>query len=243
MVIKKKSLKRPSERSDHGLGSKDKRSRGWLYTVNNYTEEDVCWALSLYEDDYNAKYQIIGFEKGTRKETPHLQCYIYYTEPVRWNTMKNIMNGNHFEAQKAGKNVEAYCYSMEDGDFYEQGDRPRQGNRTDLEVIKHDLLRGKSMKDIANQYFSQYCQYGRQFQSFLDLNRPEYETQMVLFEDNSSEDLKDLFSKFDPKQDIIIKGIETATEIMQIYHSKRYRIIYMNDFSTPDVIRKYIYDL
>lgn len=46
-----------------------------------------------------------------------------------------------WDKQRAKKNVAAYCYCMEDGDYIEFGERPRQGHRTDLEVIKHDLLK------------------------------------------------------------------------------------------------------
>lgn len=144
------------------------QSRGWCYTVNNYTDDDIADCMSLYEDDTNATYQIIGFEKGDRKGVEHLQCYIHYRNPVRWDTMKKRLHPNHFEAQKSHLNCFAYCYCMDQGSYYEQGEVPRQGHRTDLEVIRHRLDEGVPLRDLKKQYFSQWCQYRRAFTEYIE---------------------------------------------------------------------------
>jgi len=149
----------------------EKQSNGFCYTIQNYNRDDIAFAMSLYEDDDNCKYNIIGFEKGSRKETPHLQGYVYYTNKVSLSRIRKIMEPHHVECQNAAKNVAGYCYCMEDGDYLEQGERPRQGHRTDLEVIKHDILKGKPMSDISKQYFSQWCQYRRSFDEFVNIHK------------------------------------------------------------------------
>lgn len=166
--------------------SKNVRSRGWCFTVNNYTDDDIAEVGSLYEDDNNCTYLIIGFEKGTRTKQPHLQCYIYYTEAVSWKTMHKLLYPNHFEAQKATKNAEAYVYCMQNKpdkiSFFEYGERPRQGNRTDLEAIKYDILNGVSDKEIASSYFGQWCQYGKRFDAYREMMRPIINTKVLLYD-------------------------------------------------------------
>lgn len=161
----------------------DGRSRGWCFTVNNYDDDDIAYVMSLYEEDVNCTYLIVGFEKAGRTGTEHMQCYIYYTNPLTVKHMRKKLKPWHVEAQKAAKNVQAYCYCMEDDDYIEFGDRPRQGHRTDLEVIKHDIKSGRPMKEIANNYFSQWCQYRRAFEEFRLMNRPRYITEIVLYDD------------------------------------------------------------
>lgn len=160
----------------------DTRSRGWLYTVNNYTDDDLADCMSLYEDDDTCSYQIIGFEKGDRNGVPHLQCYIYYKEAKSWKFMKDKLSPNHFEAQKCKLNVKAYGYSMDDLNYYEQGERPRQGHRTDLHAIKCDLLSGKETPNsLSKKYFNQWCQYRRAFNEFVDIHVKK-ETLLVLYD-------------------------------------------------------------
>lgn len=162
-----------------------KQSNGYCYTVNNYTDNDIAAAMAMYEDDTNAKYAIIGFEVGDREETPHMQCYIYYTKKITKGKFEKYIiehfdKNLHSEAQSSKKNVAAYVYCMEDMQYYEMGNRPRQGHRTDLEVIKHDILSGKSEKNIANEYFSQWCQYRRAFNEFRYLNKKK-KTKILLY--------------------------------------------------------------
>lgn len=150
------------------MSKKNVRSRGWCYTVNNYTDDDLADCMSLYEDDESCTYHIIGFEKGSRNGVPHLQCYIYYNEAKSWDTMYKRLHPNHFSAQKAKKNVSAYVYCMKDGNYFEQGTVPRQGNRTDLEAIRLRLEEGVSLKVIKKEYFNQWCQYRRAFDAYVE---------------------------------------------------------------------------
>nr|WAE42245.1 MAG: replication associated protein [Cressdnaviricota sp.] len=148
-----------------------KKSRGFCITVQNYDPEDFGILQSYYDEDPLCSYLIIGKEIAPRTGTPHLQCYIYYPNKRSDKAVQKDFAPWHVEPQKSKFNVAAYCYCMEEDDFYEFGERPRQGHRTDLEVIKHDLKKGKSLKKISNEYFSQWCQYRRAFKSYLKLNK------------------------------------------------------------------------
>lgn len=163
------------------------KSRGYCMTWNNYTDENIAEVYLYYDLNVNVTYLIIGFEKGERAQTSHMQIYVYHTNPVSFTKMKESFPHCHIEAQKSKRNVEAYCYCMEDGDYVEFGNRPRQGHRTDLEVIKFDIMEGKSMLSISKEYFSQFCQYSRQFRMFADMYEQDkrVSTALIIYDDKT----------------------------------------------------------
>lgn len=165
---------------------KKTRSRGWIIVIHSYDEDAEIAIANMYEMDDNASYLIVGYELASRTKAPHLQCYIYYTNAISWSKMRKHIKAQgynwHFEYQKAKKNVEAYSYCMKDGQYVEFGERPRQGNRTDLEVIKHDIEAGRPDKEIAQKYFAQWCQYGRRFEMYRELRREKYATKVAVYE-------------------------------------------------------------
>jgi len=172
-----------------------KRSNGFCITVNNYDDEDIEILKSYYDNDDNCKYLIYGKEKAPKTGTPHLQAYIYYTNKLAYNKVRKWFSPWHVEAQKAKTNVKAYSYCMEDGEFTEYGERPRQGHRTDLEVIKHDLKKGKTIKDVSNEYFSQWCQYSRQFDRFKKMHKP-LDTKIICFDQSKMKEQFTIIRKY-----------------------------------------------
>lgn len=222
---------------------KNVRSRGWCFTVNNYDEDDICYVSSLYEDDVNCKYLIVGFETADRTGTPHLQCYIYYTDAISWQSMKQNMENNinakcyHFEVAKSM--VAAYCYCMEEGDYYEYGLRPRQGHRTDLEVIKYDMLhKKKTLKEVSSEYFSQYCQYFRPFESFRRLHDlDKFETKLIMYDNES---IHKIYRDYPVGESLIVVSVYDypPNVVLHMYHSRRYRyIFYPNSEYVPEQVQ------
>lgn len=210
---------------------KDVRSRGWIFVVQNWTDDDLIWIHWMFEDDWNATYLVIGFEEGGRARNPHLQCYIYYTNPLRWKEFKDrCVKDCHIEGQKAKKNVEAYCYSMKDGEYIEFGERPRQGHRTDLEVIKHDIEAGRPMKEIAQYYFAQWCQYGKRFDAYIDLIREKYNTSLVIYDRNQAiRCMRLIGSTF--RDYLLVSEYLDWLKIAQIVASGRYTYVFIPDFA------------
>ena len=99
--------------------SSDGRSRGWCFTINNYTEEDenIVYAMS-----WDCAYIVCGREVG-ESGTPHLQGYIYYKTLVSLKQMKEVHPTAHWEPQR-GTPQEASDYCKKEGDFYECGNIP-----------------------------------------------------------------------------------------------------------------------
>ena len=115
------------------------RNRSWVFTWNNYTEEE-----EEYVQEIDCKYLVYGREVG-EKGTRHLQGFITFTEGKTFKTVRKIFKENHVEVAKDTKASIAYC--KKDGDFYETGER-KQGARTDIQEIKEMCKEGSTRKEL-----------------------------------------------------------------------------------------------
>nr|QXP07594.1 MAG: replication associated protein [Arizlama virus] len=119
----------PTTDNNNNNNNNNKRSRGWMITINNPTNEDEHSIRSCQAD-----YFIYQFERG-ESGTLHIQLFIYYKNPRVWP--KRWFPTAHIEpARDVSKCIE-YCSKsesrVEGRGPYEQGDRPEQGRRRDLE--------------------------------------------------------------------------------------------------------------
>lgn len=216
--------------SKHPSKKEPKRSRGWCFTVQSWSLESFCDIALLFEDDVNCTYLIIGFETAPRTGQEHMQCYIYYTNALSFECMKKKLIGAHIEPQKAKLNVKSYCYCMEDYSYCEWGNRPRQGHRTDLEVIKHDLItKKKTIKDVSKEYFSQYCQYSRQFKSFAEMHNlePKYDTRLLVYDDSTIKKIYKEYLDELPESFIYENSYYLKSELLHKYYSGKYKNIFI----------------
>lgn len=110
------------------------QSRRWCFTLNNYTDLEFEHVKSI-----DCKYLIVGKEVGDNN-TPHLQGYIIFSTPKRFNAVKRLL-GNRIHLEKAngssGQNKE-YCSKQ--NDFFEKGECPISdgGQR---EKVRWDMVR------------------------------------------------------------------------------------------------------
>jgi len=64
------------------------RAKHWVFTLNNYTEEEVNALVSLGNSGIDCTYLIYGRETGD-SGTPHLQGFISFPERTRFATAKS----------------------------------------------------------------------------------------------------------------------------------------------------------
>lgn len=121
-------------------------SRSYCFTINNYTDENIKEIEKL-----ECRYCIIGKEIG-EKGTPHLQGYIEFDGPVRFNSIKKLLPTAHIEKRK-GTRIQAKEYCMKDKNFIEHGDwnKGGQGTRNDLKKIMNDIKNSKPMIEIMEE--------------------------------------------------------------------------------------------
>jgi len=152
------------------------RSRNWVFTLNNYTEEQLD-ALRTIVDRGLAKY--IGFqpERGANG-TPHLQGCVVFGTSITLGAAKARMPGQPHLERMLGTFEQArdYCRKVDSRDgaagfgFGEFGDPPLgQGTRTDFEHARDVLRDGGNMRDLAESHPSLVIRYGRGLQSMQSL--------------------------------------------------------------------------
>ncbi len=210
---------------------KDVRSRGWCFTVNNYTDDDMGYLMALYEEDTNMKYMNIGFEKAGRTQTPHIQGYCYYTNAISKRKFEKRMfiNGRqcHVEAQKAKLNVAGYVYCMEDYDYHEMGEVPRQGHRTDLEYIRHKIIEGRPIEWVADNYFSQWVYHKRSFEEYRNL-KCKYETKLFWYDHKQPmQQIRKIMDDWSGTSYYIVTDIIPYLEICKLVLSRKYQYIFV----------------
>lgn len=131
------------------------RTRGWCFTINNYSEEDILFLKQL-----ETTYLCFGKEIAPTTGTPHLQGYLRLKNPKSWETMKELHKTAHWEAAKAGIGANRrYC--SKEGEFWEQGVKPRQGARTDLEAVAELVQNGASLEEVAEEHPATFVRYAR----------------------------------------------------------------------------------
>lgn len=119
------------------------RSRAWCGTWNNYSEENYNLLLGC-----GSRYGIVGKEVSPTTGTPHLQFYIYYHNAVSFNSVHKLLTGAHIEVAK-GSPESNIVYCSKEGNFVEWGERPSQGKRKDLDVVKEVLKQTNKIRDVV----------------------------------------------------------------------------------------------
>lgn len=105
--------------------------RNFVFTVNNYTDEEYA----RIRDSKIWSYVILGEEIG-EKGTPHIQGYGELVKRTRRETIHKFFNGRAHCENRRGTQEEAIRYCKKEGIFSEVGDKGNQGARGDLDRIR-----------------------------------------------------------------------------------------------------------
>lgn len=120
------------------------RARGWCFTINNYSYEDLDDLMDLY-----FRYLCFGFERGD-KGTPHIQGYIYFDDAKTRSSVSKKLSRAWLTVAK-GSPDENLVYCSKQGVYYEFGIIPAQGEAS-YEKIKDVMLDPYSNLPLYNQY-------------------------------------------------------------------------------------------
>lgn len=150
------------------------QSRGWCYTINNWTSEEYELLSEL-----ECRFHVIGKEIG-ENGTPHLQGYIEFNNRgKRLGGCKKINSRAHWEVRR-GTPEEAFVYCKKDGDWWTVGNLPEQGARKDLQNIAEQIKNGTKVDEIMLNDPVLYHKYGRTMNKLEDLRmRKEYRKEMT----------------------------------------------------------------
>jgi len=152
------------------LLNRPKKSRGWCYTTNNYSDADVE-KLRALSTDSAVTYSIFGYEIAPSTKTPHLQGFIFFTNCRAFNTVKELLpTGSHIEPKSSKSTplqAAEYCKKSESSDtskpspFEEFGELPIQGKRNDISDAIATLRRTKSLSACAEDHEEAFVRYHR----------------------------------------------------------------------------------
>lgn len=128
------------------------RSRNFVFTLNNYVQEDID-ALKALVKTNKIKYIVFGKEKGN-SGTPHLQGFVTWTIARTLTASKVVLGNNrlHLEIAKFPHQAAEYC--KKDGDFWEWGVPPK--SPTDLQACRTrgnetEKRKWAQIKDLAQK--------------------------------------------------------------------------------------------
>jgi len=149
-------------------------SKYWVFTLNNYTDAELVNCKGLFsKPEKKVSYLVIGLERGD-SGTPHIQGYVEFLTRSTAATVRDTLGGRAHIELRRGSGAEAANYCKKDGTFFEYGTIfvGNRGKRTDLERIKERIKAGASDLDIAEEFFSPWCQYRRAFTAYRSLLSP-----------------------------------------------------------------------
>lgn len=86
-----------------GNTTKRLRSRGWLLTINNFDENDEKNIINIGANKY------IYQEEVGHSGTAHLQVFLYFDNPIDFNSIKKWFPKAHIEKAKNNKDSIKYC--------------------------------------------------------------------------------------------------------------------------------------
>lgn len=122
------------------------RARGFVFTINNYTDEDEAY-FTTDKCKKQVKYYIYGYEIAPTTGTKHIQGYIYFHNQKKFKELKKIMPKAHIEIAH-GSVEQNIAYTSKDENIKEFGEKPEIGKRNDLKNIKELVMNNTPVKDI-----------------------------------------------------------------------------------------------
>lgn len=159
------------------------RSRAWLFTLNNYTDGDEAVIRSL-----SAVYLCYGHEVAPSTGTPHLQGYVYLQHAKSMTAVKAMFAPAqpHFErANGTPAQNRAYCSKEDTTDFYEVGELPRQGKRSDLERVRSAIVAEPQITEekLFDEHFPPMVRYHRSIMRYKAIKQPsrDFKTEVFWF--------------------------------------------------------------
>lgn len=166
----------------------DVRCRVWMGTWNNPPPEYLEWMSSIW-DNGMVRFVAGQLEIGEKEHTPHLQFVVYFSNPVRLSTVRNLRPGGGIHYEPCGDRFkQSYAYVTKSDTRslgpWEYGDKPNPGRRSDLQAMSCMVRDGEvtSMRQIARIAPHMVVQYGRGFRDLFALlspSRGEWYTQCV----------------------------------------------------------------
>lgn len=158
------------------------RLRNWVFTLNNYTDEDIEHLKSLAPE--HTKYMVFGKEVGEDEKTPHLQGYLELKSSTTFLSMKRIFGDRFYFDRRRGTRQQASSYcKKQDANFFEFGSCQGQGRRTDCERFMELIHEKRTFLSMCEE-LPQALRFPQAFktlrQEIDQLEAPQFRDNMVV---------------------------------------------------------------
>jgi len=143
--------------------SQGQRLRRFVFTLNNYTDDEVNWLKNTFpESPQKPTWMIFGKETG-EEGTPHLQGAVCLGRQVSFSTVKTWpgFRRAHIDSMRGSVDDSVRYCSKQDLNPFEVGTRPSPGKRSDLDAVALAIQEGSSMSKIAEDYAVAFIKYHR----------------------------------------------------------------------------------
>lgn len=138
-------------------------SKSWVYTLNNYTQENVDQFKAFTVKRHRCALEDEG--------TPHMQGSITFTRAYRLAQLKKLCPKAHWEIAKC-KDSENYCTK---GEIIIDVNNTKQGSRTDLQQAIDTVKSSYSLQIVAEEHPETYVKYYKGLQALRKELQPRLE--------------------------------------------------------------------
>jgi hypothetical protein len=115
----------------------------------------------------------MGLERAPTTGTNHLHACITFTTAKRFGAVKELFPRGNLRRVRFIEKARDYCQKT-DPDYWESGERPRMGKRTDLDDAVGTLLESRDLTAVATEFPTTYVRYHGGFGALLrDTNEPQ----------------------------------------------------------------------
>ena len=126
------------------------RVRGYWFVLNNYKPSDVSRLSEVINLPRPVvQYIIFGEEIAPTTGTPHLQGFIYFKNAQEHLSARKVISMSAHVDSIKGTIDHNTRYCSKDGKYYEFGECPKQGKRSDLEEVYQQVRDGVDIDTIV----------------------------------------------------------------------------------------------
>lgn len=140
--------------------------RNFCITINNEPMEDDEF-FEYCKNLVNVKYFVFQREIGHENQTRHIQMYIEFSQPKKFETIKSYFPRAHIEERRGTKKqAREYCMKEDTSvaPYREYGQFVDNGKRSDLLDIYELVKDGATDFDIMERYPMQFMRYSKAIQ-------------------------------------------------------------------------------
>lgn len=127
------------------------RSRAVTFTYHDY-QKDGADAIFKQYITTTARYGILGYEICPDTKRPYLQGYIAWENPRSLQKFQKDIGLKKFHYERSrGTAAENREYCSKDGNFWEHGEMPLQGERIDWQQAVNHLDSGQDIQTVVSE--------------------------------------------------------------------------------------------